>query len=129
MAYKFIPNPVTAVYEAEWEFESREPLAPEFEGFGGDPNAPPETLPELHDVSKDNINEMFQLVNVGGTARIVYRGRSALNPNWRSPQFMSPAHFSTLLANKYVAFTVTKTDPQSGEQKEVLEKVKLAKWW
>ena len=68
----------------------------EFEGNGAD------ELPKLNDVNVDNIDELFSLVNIGSKVRIMYWGKSPMNPKVRVPEFWTAPEFKLALTNKKI---------------------------
>lgn len=89
---------------ADSEFESSE-----FEGaaddadpseFDGDGSV---ELPKLNDVSPDNIDDLFSLVNIGSKVRIMYWGKSPVSRHVRVPEFWTANEFKLALANKRIA--------------------------
>lgn len=100
------------------EFEgSSDDLDPnEFDG-DGDGN---DELPKLNDVSVDNIDQLFSLVNIGSKVRIMYWGKSPMNPRVRVPEFWTAPEFRLALTNKKI-----KVQVPDGESK----RMSLASRW
>ena len=94
------------------------------EGGGADE----QPLVKLSRVTKDTIDHMFKLVNMGGKVCVQYWGKFALDPKVRVPQFWSLASFKLALKNKTVTVT-TKEKDEDGNDSEKRKVMPLADWW
>ena len=57
---------------------------------------------KLNEVSADNIDLVFKLVNMGGKARIVYMGKSSIDKSVRVPEVWAVEDLRNALRNKFV---------------------------
>ena len=88
----------------------------------------PEKLPaKLAGVNSDNIDDMFNVVNIGSKARVLYWGKSPIDSNVRVPEFFTFDEFGKVLSNKSVLVDHKVT--RDGEEKIESKRVPLAKWW
>jgi hypothetical protein len=82
---------------------------------------------KLNEVSADNIDLVFKLVNMGGKARIVYMGKSSIDKSVRVPEVWGVEDFRHALRNKYVQ--VESKTTKDGNELVAVKTMPLADWW
>jgi Bifunctional DNA primase/polymerase, N-terminal/Family of unknown function (DUF5906)/Primase C terminal 2 (PriCT-2) len=85
-------------------------------------------IPKLSQVTADTIGKTFSLVNMGGKIRIVYWGKSDLDPIVRVPEFWAEPDFHRALVNKKVT-TERTIKNKDGEEETKKSSQPLSHWW
>jgi hypothetical protein len=88
---------------------------------------PQTSIVKLNEVSTDNIDRVFRLVNMGGKARIVYMGKSSIDKTVRVPEVWGVDDFRHALRNKS-ALVESKTT-KDGNEVVAVKTMPLADWW
>jgi hypothetical protein len=99
---------------------------PDSDGGGSKPT-PQTSIVKLNEVSADNIDRVFRLVNMGGKARIVYMGKSSIDKTVRVPEVWGVDDFRHALRNKS-ALVESKTT-KDGNEVVAVKTMPLADWW
>jgi hypothetical protein len=83
--------------------------------------------PKLNEVSGDNIDDVFKLVNVSGKTKIMYWGKSPIDSNVRVAEFWSEEELHRALRNKFI--TVEKKTKQGDKITIDKKRMPLSEWW